>query len=203
VPCCFCLRACSVIDDQGRSYRLDENVDIFDEAGCPLGTATRRQAHRRGFWHRAANVFLFRSGGELLIQRRSRTKDVCPGAWDVSVAEHLVPGESFEEAARRGLREELGVSDVVLEPIGGIVRSRLNVAALSIRDFEFQRSFRTTFDGPVVPDLREVMATRDIGLAELAQAIGRSPDDYTPWFRRRIRALGLLPAASGNAGVPA
>jgi isopentenyl-diphosphate delta-isomerase len=177
---------------------LVEYFDIFDEAGCPLGTATRHQAHLEGLWHRAANVFLFRSGGELLIQRRSRTKDVCPGAWDVSVAEHLVPGESFEEAARRGLREELGVMDVVLEPLGGVVRSRLELAALSIRDLEFQRSYRATFNGPVVPDPGEVIATRDIGLAELALALRQHPDDFTPWFRRRIRALGLLSGVTGR-----
>lgn len=82
-----------------------EQFDIFDETGAPLGVAPRARAHREGLWHRAANVFLFYSNGHLLIQRRQWDKDVWPGAWDLSVAEHLKPGETFKEAALRGFAE--------------------------------------------------------------------------------------------------
>ena len=41
-----------------------------------------------------------------------------------SAAEHLRPGESFEEGALRGLREELGVADAVLKRSGCDRRGR-------------------------------------------------------------------------------
>jgi isopentenyl-diphosphate delta-isomerase type 1 len=171
---------------------MSEQFETFDEAGRPLGLVPRAEVHRRGLWHRASNVFLFRRDGQLLIQRRQLSKDVWPGAWDVSAAEHLQPGESFEDGALRGLREELGVVDVVLERYGPVTKSRLEVAESDIRDYEFQQSFRTTYDGPIVPDASEVAETRLITLSALEAAFHDRPEDYTPWFRRRAADLGLF-----------
>ena len=171
---------------------LEERLEIFDEDGNPRGLGPRSRAHREGLWHRAANVFLFRPDGELLIQRRQSTKDVWPGAWDVSAAEHLHPGETFEQGAIRGLKEELGVTGVALEPIGDVARSRLDDEASGIRDYEFQQSFITTYAGPVSPDPNEVLEARTISLAELAAAFRTSPGEYTPWFRQRVDTLNLF-----------
>ena len=169
--------------------------DIFDESGVPCGTASRDAVHRRGLWHRAANVFLFSTDGRLLLQRRQLTKDVCPGAWDLSVAEHLRPGESFAAGAVRGLREELGVSVTDLEPLGGVTRARLDIESLGIRDYEFQQSFTGTFDGTVSPANDEVMETRYIALAELAAELDQHPEKFTPWLMKRTAELGILDSA--------
>jgi isopentenyldiphosphate isomerase len=173
---------------------MDETFEIFDEAGNSLGTAPRSRVHREGLWHRASNVFLFFPDGTLLIQRRQLTKDVWPGGWDVSAAEHLQPGESFEEGAHRGLREELGVVGTELRRLGAVTKSRLEVTEQGVRDYEFQQSFRTTYAGPVSPDAGEVMETRTIGLTELESALRERPEEFTPWFRRRAAELNLFSA---------
>lgn len=72
--------------------RPDEIFDVVDEADRVVGRATRAVVHRDGLRHRAAHVFLLNSRGELFLQRRS-----------------LDAGESYVEAARRELAEELGV----------------------------------------------------------------------------------------------
>ena len=45
---------------------------------------------------------------------RSPKKTVCPSAWDLSCAEHLMSGETYREGAARGLKEELGL-DIQLD----------------------------------------------------------------------------------------
>lgn len=173
---------------------MAEMIDVFDAQGVPLGRAERNEAHRRGLWHRAVNVFLFRSDGRLLIQRRSRWKDVWPGAWDLSAAEHLQPGESFLEAAIRGLREELAI-DVdagSLCPLGDVFPSKLEDPVGGIQDYEFQQSFRVTSDQIAVPDLDEVAQLVSIDLFALKDAFISRPADYTPWFRSRARAHGFV-----------
>ena len=62
----------------------EEQFEILDERGRPVGLAPRSRAHREGLWHRAVHVFVFRSDGRLLIQRRQYDKDICPGVWDLS-----------------------------------------------------------------------------------------------------------------------
>jgi isopentenyl-diphosphate delta-isomerase len=169
----------------------DELFDTFDASGNPTGTARRSRVHREGLWHRAANVFLFRSDGRLIVQQRHRGKDVCPGIWDLSAAEHLKPGETYEQGALRGLREELGVENIVLERIGDVVQARLDVAAQGIKDYELQQAFRGTFDDKVRLDLAEVCAVDALPLSELAAAFVTKPSDFTPWFRHTAVRLGF------------
>jgi isopentenyl-diphosphate Delta-isomerase len=172
----------------------EELFETFDGAGRPAGVVPRSQVHKEGRWHRAVNVFLFRSDGRLLVQRRHPNKDVCPGAWDLSVAEHLKPGESYHEAATRGLREELGVANASLEPLGDVTASRMDDDCAGIRDYELQQAYRTVFDGPVAPDSKEVSETALYSLGELADAFRQRPDDFTPWFRESVTRLGLIDA---------
>ncbi len=171
---------------------MTERFDTFDESGNPTGTEYRSIVHREGIWHRASNIFLFRSNGKLLIQRRQLSKDICPGAWDVSAAEHLKPGETFEEGAHRGLIEELGIEGIALEAWGDVVKARHDNPELGIKDFEFQQSFRGTYDGPVEIDTVEVLETRDIDLETLESEMSNSPESFTPWFLRRAEELNLF-----------
>lgn len=99
---------------------MEEQFETFDDTGEPMGLVPRSRVHREGLWHRAVHVYLFRSDGRLLLQRRQRDKDICPGAWDLSAAEHLKPGETFRQGAIRGLQEELNVKGVELTPLGDI-----------------------------------------------------------------------------------
>ena len=68
----------------------------------------------------AAYVFLMRSSPangarQVLLQLRSGT-DYMDGHWAAAAAGHVERGESVYDAAAREAAEELGVSDVALEP---------------------------------------------------------------------------------------
>lgn len=88
----------------------DELVDILDEHGETTGSIrTKGEAHSEGLWHKAIHIWIYNSRGEILLQKRAKTKLNLPGLWDTSVAGHVSSGESFEEAAARELHEELGI----------------------------------------------------------------------------------------------
>lgn len=165
---------------------MEEIFETLTPDGKPAGLAPRSRVHREGLWHRAVNIFLFRPDGRLLIQRRQLSKDVWPGAWDLSVAEHLKPGETYADGAVRGLREELGITGVELEPLGGVAKSFLDIAETGIRDYEFQQSFRGVSDDAVTPDPGEVMEVQTITLDGLRIAFNQRPEEFTPWFRQRV-----------------
>ncbi len=89
----------------------DEYFDIFDEHMNPIGTASRRDAHAQGLWHRTFHCWVLRkgsSGWEILLQLRHKNKDTYPGLLDVSSAGHLLAGEQVEDGVRE-LEEELGI----------------------------------------------------------------------------------------------
>ena len=88
-----------------------EYLDVLDSSGRPIRmTKSKSEVHRDGDWHGAAHVWILNRKGEILIQRRSPTKENWPNLWDVSVAGHISAGEEPVEAAIREAQEELGIT---------------------------------------------------------------------------------------------
>jgi isopentenyldiphosphate isomerase len=100
---------------------MDELIDILDEHGKPTGeTIVKSRAHAQGLFHPTVHVWLYNKAGEVLLQKRSASKDTYPGLWDVSVAGHVGAGEAIEVAALRETEEEIGLRlpSGALEKIG-------------------------------------------------------------------------------------
>lgn len=90
--------------------RMAQRLIVVDDRDRPLGTATKRACHTGpGRRHRAYLVMLYNARGELLLARRHPRKWLWPGWWDGTVAGHVEPGETYAGAARRRVREEMGV----------------------------------------------------------------------------------------------
>ena len=50
---------------------MEEIFDILDENGVETGkTATRKEVHEKGLWHRAVYGFIFNEKGDVLLQKR-------------------------------------------------------------------------------------------------------------------------------------
>src|SRR5207302_8792620 len=60
--------------------------------------------------HRAGMIFVIGSDGRILFQHRSPSKTIFPDCWDSSSSFHVTFGETYEQAARRELKEETGIS---------------------------------------------------------------------------------------------
>ena len=94
----------------------DEILEVVDENGEVLRLAKRSEIHRDpSLIHRVVHVLVFDKKNRLLLQKRSLNKDVAPGKWDTSVGGHVNPGEDILEAAKREMKEELGISDCRLD----------------------------------------------------------------------------------------
>ena len=94
----------------------NEMLEVVNEKGEVLKLAKRSEIHSNpSLLHRVAHVLVFDKKGRLLLQKRSLNKDVAPGKWDTSVGGHVNPGEDILEAAKREMKEELGISDCRLD----------------------------------------------------------------------------------------
>src|SRR5664280_137455 len=98
-------------------HMLDELLDVVNEEDVVTAREMSSAVHRLGLRHRGVHVFLATTQDGLLVQQRSRLKDLLPLALDCSVSEHLKAGESYREAAERGLAEELGIHGIRIHPL--------------------------------------------------------------------------------------
>ena len=122
---------------------MDEYIDIVTEKGESTGNvALKSEAHKNGWWHNTIHLWLYTIDGEILLQQRSRKKDIYPLLWDVSAAGHIDAGEPMVYAAIREVREELGLelSPSQLNKIG-IYKHESSYANGNIKDNEFHHIF--------------------------------------------------------------
>jgi isopentenyl-diphosphate delta-isomerase type 1 len=88
----------------------EEMLEIVNSEGTAIGLKPRSEIHGNpSLLHKVIHILVFNDSGELLLQKRSMSKDVAPGKWDTSVGGHFAPGEDSLAAALREMEEELGV----------------------------------------------------------------------------------------------
>ena len=122
-----------------------ELFPVVDETGRVVGCATRGECHDgRRLLHPVVHLHLFNSRGELYLQKRPLWKDIQPGRWDTAVGGHVDYGETPDEALRREVREELGVTEFTPERLTQYIFD-------SVRERELVYVNRTVYDGPVTP----------------------------------------------------
>ena len=154
-----------------------------------VGRATRGECHAdKSLIHAVARIHVWDPQGRLLLQRRSLSKDIQPGKWDMAVGGHLLPGEKAEAAARREMREELGVD------AGKLVFLHRFLMRSPVES-EWVSTYATVHPGPFSPDPGEIDEVRFWTCAEIEAALGSgvfSPaleDEY----RRLPRTEGGFP----------
>jgi isopentenyl-diphosphate delta-isomerase len=142
----------------------------------------KMEAHRLGQLHLAISAFVF-SGDALLIQQRALTKYHCGGQWANTCCTHPHWGEDPAFAARRRLREELGIDIAVTQT--RVVEYRADVGN-DLIEHERVHMFVGRADAATLainPDPSEVASARWVNARELRTEIAQTPERFTPWFR--------------------
>jgi len=159
---------------------MEEILILVDENDNEIGRETRQKCHiGKGKLHRALAVFLFSKGKMLLIQRRSRNKQLWPGYWDCTAATHVYPNETYESSAQRALEHELGLSAPVEKLLAFTYFASFNNHA----ENEYCTLLVGEYEGKVTPNPQEVSDFNHAGLLELREKMTKETQTYTPWFK--------------------
>lgn len=158
---------------------MEDLVILVDENDQEDGVEGKMAAHLSGKLHRAISVFVFDSGGRLLLQKRASGKYHSGGLWSNTCCSHPRPNENSAVAARRRLREEMGIDCQLLEMF-----SFRYCAALSngLVENEYDHVFFGSHEGEPVPNPEEVEDWKWIDLAGLRVDLTAHPDAYSFWL---------------------
>lgn len=162
-----------------------EIFDVVDDQDTVVSQAPRGEVHARNWNHRAVHIFVTNQQGELFLQKRSHLKDREPGKWDSSAAGHLDAGESYDEAARREIVEELGVAVAVtfIEKL----------PASPETGFEFVGIYRAESEGPFHLHPLEIETGAFFPQGLLREWVTNRPQDFAPGFLKCFAVLNHSP----------
>lgn len=183
-------------------YPGEEWVDLVDEADHVIGRERRSEVRRRNLRHRGVGILCWNARNEIYVHRRTRTKDIFPGLYDMFVGGVVGAGESYDRAARREIQEELGID-------GPEPRHLFQHLYLGPHNHAWVAVYEVEWNGPIRHQATEVEWGAFLTPQALLEKIGVwefVPDGLQIWerlYRRDFRQsrLGSLPGlAKGGAG---
>jgi isopentenyl-diphosphate delta-isomerase len=157
-----------------------ELLDIVDENDTVIGRGTRKSVHGNYQIHRGVHVFVINSTGEILIQKRSNEKNDRPGFLDASCGAQVTSGETYEQAAQRETKEELGIKVKKLVYIG-------KYKSFSERQREIRTLFITKNDGPFDIEKHEVEKVEFMTVRKIQKIIHKNLIPFTEGFKRSLK----------------
>ncbi|GAB3434353.1 isopentenyl-diphosphate Delta-isomerase [Flindersiella endophytica] len=170
-------------------------VELVDAAGHAIGSTTVAEAHQfPGRRHRAFSVMLRDRAGRVLLQQRAEVKTRFALRWSNTCCGHPEPGEDVPSAAAVRLRDELGLSALMLDEIGVYPYRATDQATGRVED-EYDHVLIGTWDGVAPqPDPAEVADFRWVPMNHLRMDLDRHKDSYTPWLAGVLSiVIGSMP----------
>ncbi|MBX3444496.1 MAG: NUDIX domain-containing protein [Planctomyces sp.] len=169
----------------------EEQFDICDEDDRVIGTAPRSVVHANAWLHRAVHIFVFNSRGELLLQRRSATKDESPLKLTSSASGHLGAGEDYAAAAVRELAEEIGLT--------GELQFAVKLPATPATAFEHTVLYELVTDESPTPDPVEIHSLEYVSLETARQRLADDRDDFSSPLRVLLEWYFANPGRPGRS----
>lgn len=164
-----------------------ELLEIVNERGEVIGHALRSEIHGNpSLLHRVVHVLVFNGNGKLLLQKRSRNKDVAPGRWDTSVGGHVGAGENLISSSKREMYEELGITVHKTEYLYSYIHS-------NPYETELVATYRCVYEGEITYNPDEIDEVRFWSFEEIQKVIGEKilSDNFEHEFRNYLNHTGI------------
>lgn len=157
-----------------------EKVILVDTEDQPIGTMEKMEAHRQGALHRAFSIMIFNSKGEVLLQKRAKSKYHSGGLWTNACCSHPGPGDDIELATQKKLMLEMGLD---VSPVFAFKFLYHADVGKGLIEHEYDHVYIGISDDLPVINTHEVEDWKLMKASALHEHVGAHPGTYTPWFR--------------------
>jgi len=180
-----------------------QHIIIVDENDNVIGEEKKQKCHEGdGILHRGFLVMVFNKAGELLLARRSKMKRLWPDFWDGTVASHVLKGETYEQAAKRRLNQEIGL---ITDNIQYVFKFHYKVRYWNIgteNEICAVMVVKGVHTDTIFPDSNEISEIEPINLHVLMDDFRKNKQTYTPWLILAIEHMHSRHIGASNSQFP-
>jgi len=145
-----------------------ELLDVVTSDGKTIKVLPRSEIHGNpSLIHKVVHVMVIDGKGGLILQKRAMSKSVAPGRWDTSVGGHVSSDETIEEALKREMEEELGITPDSPEFLYSYIHSNPH-------ETELVYTYMCLHDGPINFNKNEIDDVRRWSMEEIRKNIGKN-----------------------------
>jgi len=160
-----------------------DEVVLVNEKDEPTGVMEKMEVHQKGLLHRAFSVFIFDSGGRMLLQQRAAKKYHGAHLWTNACCSHPYPGETVEDAAQRRLQEELGFTTPLQKIFCFTYHAHVENGLI---EHEFDHVFAGEYEDVIYPNPHEVSHYAFVTIQQVKNDMQLFPERFTSWFKIAI-----------------
>jgi len=130
---------------------MTEFLDIVNDKDEVVGNASYDEVYQKKLPHRIVHIFIFNDKGEMALHLRSKQKSFCPLHWSTPVGGHVQSSETYEQAALREFKEELGTAARI-----EFAYKDIYITPDERKIMKFLATFNASFNGPFEINPEEV-----------------------------------------------
>lgn len=183
-----------------------EEVVLLGEDGHAIGAAPKAEVHHADTpLHLAFSCYVFDEAGRFLLTQRARHKPTFGGVWTNSCCGHPAPGEPIEDAVRRRVEQEVGLTLDDLRLVLPAFRYRATMDN-GVTENEMCPVFVATTRDAVRLDPQEVDDHEWVDWPSFRAGVLDGSRDVSIWCVQQVAALPEDPCrapAADPAGLPA
>jgi len=166
---------------------MTELLHVVNEQDEVIGSDTKSNKLSKRFISRNVAIYVKDNEGKFIVCQRADNKITYPGCLDVSAVGHVKFGETYEQAAARELKEELGI-DCELK----FCVKKFTSMPHEGKPIEFFTSiFWGRHDGEVKLN-EELVNHKKFTREELLKLMDESPEKFVPTFREDFKRYNYL-----------
>lgn len=144
-------------------------------------------AHTRK--HLAFSSYIFDDQGRFLVTQRALSKKVWPGVWTNTCCGHPMPGESIEDAIRRRLSYELGITDI--QDLTCVIPDYSYETPLfqGVIENEFCPVYIATLSGDLQSNPLEVESYKWLTWQDYTEWLSKEPQLFSYWCKEQAQLI--------------
>ena len=156
-------------------------VILVNEQDEAIGSMEKMQAHVEGKLHRAFSVFIVNGDNKMLLQKRATKKYHSPNLWTNACCSHPMPDENVLDAAKRRVKEELGMEIFDLKKLFSFqYKAELEN---NLIEHELDYVLWVKSDADVKLNADEASDFIFLSKEEIKNKLTENPEQFTVWFK--------------------